>query len=69
MAYPIAVAKNQVLARKELTRAIAERNDGFASVHNPILGDRYAYKLNQLSKNMGLAQDGRLSYEADEQQY
>jgi len=33
-------------ARAGLSKAIAARNDGIVSVGNPLLGDRYAYKLN-----------------------
>ena len=50
-------------AKKRLQKHIDERDHGFNTNENPILGDRYAYKLNMLKDNIELAQEGRLTYE------
>ena len=55
--------KQQVSIRKKLREHIEARNDGFATAENPIIADKYAYKLNQLNNNIDLAQEGKLSYE------
>lgn len=46
-----------------MKRHLAERNDGFVNAQNPILADRYEYKLNLLKNNIDLAQEGKLTYE------
>jgi hypothetical protein len=50
-------------AKKRLKKYIDERDKGFVLNENPILGDRYEYKLNMLKDNIELAQQGKLSYE------
>jgi len=55
--------KAQLKTKQSLKKHLAERNDGFVIAENPILADRYEYKLNLLRKNIDLAQEGRLTYE------
>ena len=41
--------------KKRLKKHIEERDKGFISNENPILGDRYEYKLKLLNDNIELA--------------
>ena len=49
--------------KRRLREHIEERNDGFLINQNPILGDRYEYKLKLLQNHIDLAQQGKLTYE------
>ena len=50
-----------------MKKHIEERNEGFLTAENPILCDRYLYKLNLLKNKLDLAQEGKLTYEAPAQ--
>ena len=55
--------KRQAVLKKNLKENIYERNEGQVVNDNPILGDRYAYKLKLLSNNIELAKEGKFTYD------
>lgn len=50
-------------AKRGLRAQIDERDAGFLTNQNPILGDRYEHKLKQLQKKMDIAQEGKFTYD------
>ena len=55
--------KKQAILKQNLKENIDERNEGQVVNDNPILGDRYAYKLKLLSNNIELAKEGKFTYD------
>ena len=55
--------KRQAILKQNLKENIDERNEGQVVNDNPILGDRYAYKLKLLSNNIELAKEGKFTYD------
>ena len=55
--------KKSAMLKQNLKENIDERNEGQVVNDNPILGDRYAYKLKLLSNNIELAKEGKFTYD------